>query len=431
LTGHQSFFATLPRARVAEPALPDLDRVLSPRSKTERKLATPPVMAGLVHLLLVHIVAAITVWRSVGRDALRPDLEGPAKYIVSPLTLWDGAWYEQIARSGYGGQREAAAFWPAYPWLVRAGSRLSGIGIPTTGVLISHIALLGALLVLYRMIATEHGAPIATRTVWLLALSPVAFFFSAFYSESLFLLLSVSAIALAREGRWRGAALALFAVTLTRSAGALVALPVGLALVTQFGWLPRRWWRQGLMLALAASGPLLFAIRLDRLWGDPLLMVHAQSHWNRVFSWPWQTLWKGFRLIELRYVMGRQTCYDALRDGSWAGCGDALDLRVNGLSDDLALASTFLALALFPIVVRKLNPGDAIYAVALFIFPIFSMAPESPLLSFPRYLLVSYPLFIALALLLRKRSWFVIVLSLEAITLCWLLSIFARAYFVA
>ncbi|CAN5422615.1 hypothetical protein BH09CHL1_BH09CHL1_12150 [soil metagenome] len=431
MTGHQLFFVTLPRDRVAEPALPDLDRVLSPRPETERKLVTPPVMAGLAHLLLVHVVAAITVWRSPARDALRPVLEGPAKYLVSPFTLWDGAWYEQIARSGYSSQREAAAFWPIYPWLIRAFSRLSGIGIPTTGVLISHIAFLGALLVLYRMIATEHGAAIATRAVWLLALSPVAFFFSALYSESLFLLLSVSAIALAREGRWRGVALALFAVTLTRSAGALVALPVGLALVGQFGWSPRRWWRQGLLLVVAASGPLLFMFRLDRLWGDPLLMLHAQSHWNRVFSWPWQTLWKGFRLIELRYVMGRQTCYDALRDGAWAPCRDALDLRVNSLSDDLALASVLLALALFPIVIRKLNPGDAVYAVALLIFPMFSMAPDSPLLSFPRFLLVSYPLFLALALLLRKRSWFVTVLSIEAITLCWLLSIFARAYFVA
>ncbi|MGH2549200.1 MAG: mannosyltransferase family protein, partial [Thermomicrobiales bacterium] len=391
MTGHQSFFATLPRERVAKPTLPGLDRVRSSRPKTERFPSTPPVMAGVIHLLLVHIVAAITVWRSPGRDALRPALDGPAKYLVSPLTLWDGAWYEQIARSGYGSQREAAAFWPVFPWLIRVVARLTGMGIPTTGVLISHFAFLGALLMLYRMIAIEHGASIATRTVWLLVLSPVAFFFSALYSESLFLLLSVSAIALAREGRWRGAALALFTVTLTRSAGMLVALPVGLALVAQFGWSPRRWWRQGFLLAVAVSGPLLFMIRLDRLWNDPLLMLHAQSHGNRVFSWPWQTLWKGFRLVELRYVMGRQTCFDALRDGAWAPCRDALDLKVSGLSDDLALASVLLALALLPIVIRKLNPGDAIYAVALLVFPMFSMAPDSPLLSFPRFLLVSYP----------------------------------------
>ncbi|MCC6790501.1 MAG: hypothetical protein IT336_02390 [Thermomicrobiales bacterium] len=392
---------------------------------------TAPIQAATAHLLLVHLIAALTVWRSPGRDEFRPELVGAGRYLVAPLALWDSAWYERIASAGYAGRQESAAFWPLYPWLVGAVSSLSGISHAATGVLISHGAFIAALIVFHGLIARGHGEEIAGRTVWLLALSPVAFFLSAFYSESLFLLLSVSAIAFARNGRWTGAALALFAASLTRSCGGLLVIPLGLILIRQAGLARDRRAGHLVQLAAAAAGPLVFAVHLNRVWGKPLLMVTAQEHWNRVFSLPWETLWNGFRRTELIYVTGRHTCLDAARDRQWAPCRDALGLNLDSLSDDLATASVLLALLLVPVVIGRLPLAEALYTLALIAFPLFSTTIDSPLLSTPRYLLMAFPLFVALAMLLRARAVFMAAIAIEATALAFLLSVFARAYFVS
>jgi hypothetical protein len=217
---------------------------------------SPPIQAGFVHILLVLATVALTVWRSPDRDALRPALSGPSRYLIGPLSIWDGGWYAEIARNGYRERQMSTAFWPLYPFLTGIISRVTGWSVAVSGVLLSNLAFVAALIVLYRLVSQTYGSAIATRTVWLVALCPVAFFFSALYSESLFFLLSLSAIYLARNNRWTLAALALFLATLTRSTGALVIVPVLAALIGQFGWSLRRIWKPGLQLAAALAGPL-------------------------------------------------------------------------------------------------------------------------------------------------------------------------------
>jgi hypothetical protein len=394
-------------------------------------LSRAPLFAAGIHLILAHLVAALTVWRSSSREALRPELAGPARYLIAPLVLWDSSWFERIARDGYGAREELAAFWPALPAAARVLSSLSGVSIASSGLLLSHAAFVVALVLLYRLVAIDHGEEVAARTVWLLALSPVAFFFSAFYSEAVFLCTSVAAILFGRRGHWTGAAVMLFVVSLTRSVGVLVLLPLTAMLIAQHGWRWERFWRPGLTLAAGAAGPLAFALHLQRLWHDPLLMVHAQTYWHRSFAWPWQTLWHGFRRTELTYVMGRRTCFDAIARGSLSDCQRTLGLQIDSLSDDLALASAVVAIALLPIVIRRLAAPEAIYAAALLAFPLFSTTVDNPLLSFPRFMLVVYPLFVALAIVLKRREHFIATLAIETAGFCFLLSVFARAYFVA
>jgi len=392
---------------------------------------SPPLQAGFTHILLVLMTVALAVWRSPDRNALRPALSGPSQYLIGPLSIWDGGWYAEIARNGYGERQMSTAFWPLYPFLTGVASRMTGWSVAVTGVLLSNLAFVVALLVLYRLVSQSYGTPIATRTVWLVALCPVAFFFSALYSESLFFLLSLVAIHLARNQRWTLAALALFLATLTRSTGVLIIVPMLAALIDQMGWSLRRIGKPGVQLAAALAGPLLFAAHLNRLWGDPLLMVHIESQWHRTFSLPWTTLWTGFRRTELIYITGRHACIAGARQREWPPCRDALGLNIDSLSDDLAVVSTLVAIALLFFAARKLIAGDLLYALAVFMTPLLSTTADSPLLSIPRYLLVAYPLFIALAMLLQRRWLYLATLGAGACGLCWLLSIFARAYFVA
>jgi hypothetical protein len=396
-----------------------------------QRLRSTAFQAWAVHVCLVHAVAAVAVWLSPGRDAVRPQMDGIANYLIAPFALWDGGWYTRIVEGGYDETKSTAAFWPLYPMLVRLVGEGTRWSPETAGVLVSHLAFLGALLVLHRLVRDRYGEEIATRSIWLLALSPVAFFFSAFYTEALFLFLSVSAIWLARTSRWTWAAPVLGLAALTRSTGVLVAVPVGLALI-------RRWretgnvpWRPGIQIAAAAATPLVFAAHLDRIWGEPLLMFRVQERWERAFALPWQSLRHGIRGTELRYVNARYTCADALSDLSWRECRDAAGLPIDSISDDLSTWTAVVALLLAPLLLRWLDTADSLYGAALFTVPLLSGIPSDPLVSLPRYLLVAYPFFVVLAMLTRNRRLFVGTLVVSTALLIWLLSVFTRAWFVA
>ena len=135
--------------------------------------------------------------------------------------------------------------------------------------------------------------------------------------------------------------------------------------------------------------------------------------------------------MELIYVNARQECLDGARSGDWPTCRDALQVSIDALSDDLALAAAIVALALVPVMIKRLVPGDAIFGIVSVLVPLCSGIPENPLVSLPRYLVVVYPLFIALVFLTQNRRLFALMVGASTVGLIWLLSIFARAWFVA
>jgi len=82
---------------------------------------------------------------------------------------WDSAFYLSIAGEGYerpvSGQLSNLAFFPVYPLLTRLLSGLIGNAV-IAGVLVSHLAFLGALLILDRLTLLEFAdSSTARRTV--------------------------------------------------------------------------------------------------------------------------------------------------------------------------------------------------------------------------------------------------------------------------
>src|SRR5579863_766055 len=138
---------------------------------------------------------------------------------------WDAANYVRIAEFGYQ-TRFDVAFFPLFPLLISIlGHPFGHWGYLVAGTLISNAALLGALFVMYQLVADREGEQVARRTLLYLCIFPTAFFFFAPYNESLFLLLTVGAfLALRRQKWWLAGALGFFAA-LTRSAGLLLVFP--------------------------------------------------------------------------------------------------------------------------------------------------------------------------------------------------------------
>ena len=138
------------------------------------------------------------------------------------FATWDSQHYFFLASEGYGPGRRSITFFPLFPWLIRAGEALPGIGPVGAGLLISNVLSLAGCLLLYRFLQQRHPRD-ADGTLLLLLAFPGALFFQFPYTESVFLFLAVVVlVALARD-RLLPAAGAAFLLPLTRPNGVLIA----------------------------------------------------------------------------------------------------------------------------------------------------------------------------------------------------------------
>ena len=214
--------------------------------------------------------------------ALRPRT---AAELMERLGQWDGAHYLRIAAQGYGG--DEFAFFPLFPYTIKAVAALVPIPPVLVALLLVNVALLGALLVLYRLSERCLGAAIARNVVLLTCLNPMAIFFAIPYTESFYLLFTALTLAaLVRRptgpGGLLGGGLGGLAAGLWGGLAAATR-PTGVVLVASIGvgfWRQRRW-RAGLVAILLTLGGLavVMAIGLQGQ-GDALAFLHAQKAWE-------------------------------------------------------------------------------------------------------------------------------------------------------
>ncbi|MEA2148319.1 MAG: hypothetical protein QOD69_149 [Solirubrobacteraceae bacterium] len=322
--------------------------------------------------------------------------------LAAPLGRWDSVWYLAIAGDGYGdGVR--AAFFPLYPLLVRiAGAPL---GSALVGGALASTALLGAaLVVLHRLVALDHDRAVARNAVLVTALFPMSFFFSAVYSESLFLALSVGAVYAARLDRWAWAGILGALAAGTRSAGVVLLVPLVLIYLWGTGpprLRPRRPLRADVLwLALVPLGLAAYCAFLALEGLDAFAPFHAQEIWFRSFAGPFGGVWDG----AVAAWDGARQLLSGSREPVYfapAGGDPFLVARHNiDLFVWLVLGAAAVAGAL-----RRLPAAYGAYLVAALALPLSYPVGPQPLMSLPRFLAVLFPLAIWLALWMTGRAW--------------------------
>jgi len=153
-------------------------------------------------------------------------------FISDVWNLWDGPHYLSIAEHGYqtvGDARNFIVFFPFYPALIKLGSLITG-SLVWSALVITNLASVAGLYLFYKLASLELDKATARRALWALMLFPTAYFFSAVYTESLFLLLVVGSFYAARRDKWMWASLLGGLAALTRLTGVLL-LP---ALLVEF-----------------------------------------------------------------------------------------------------------------------------------------------------------------------------------------------------
>lgn len=224
------------------------------------------------------------------------------KYSSSPVDTatffslwnhWDAARYLSIAQHGYQ-SRDALAFFPLFPLLTAVFSYpltflMGAWSYTLVGMLISNMALLGALFVLYQLVVDSFEEEVAKRTLLYLCIFPTALFFFAAYNESLFILLTVAAFLALRRQRWWLAGIFGLLAALTRSTGILLVAPF-----LYEHWLARERFtlryalRRVFPVLLIPLGTLLYALYCWYVSDNPLAFASVQIDWARHLSWPWQ-----------------------------------------------------------------------------------------------------------------------------------------------
>jgi hypothetical protein len=320
-----------------------------------------------------------------------PSLTHDLGAVTDVWARWDSVWFLRIAEHGYdSASGAAAAFYPLYP------AALSVVGwaffghYVLAGIVVSLAAALGAFLLLYRVAEGRLGADGARRAVLYLAVFPFAFFLQAVYSESLYLLLTLAAFALAERSRFLAAGAVTGLALLTRPTAA--ALLPALALLA---------WRESDRLRALASlaiAPLIFAAYPLYLWraeGDAWAFLHAQRLWSRHLSpaGPFGGIWDGLRA---GWAGVEQLASGSHTHRYWAPVQDADPIRVATLNlETLAFLVLFVALAV--IAWRRFGAPYGLFAVLSLAIPLSVPSERWPLLSLPRFGLTIFPLFLALA----------------------------------
>ena len=345
------------------------------------------VVLGLVALFGVALIPDLSRLQNAAQLGL-PAIPGPvgvpgwAAHTISPgwhnlFTAWerfDALWFLKVAEQGYGLTDRSAVFFPLYPLLIRVVSFVIGGRPFAASLIVSNTALFSAMVLFYLLTKDELSEEEARRSVVYLAVFPTAFFLLAPYSESLFHFLTSAAILAARRGRWEMAGVAGALAALTRGVGVLlVILLVGEAIRQA------RDGRAGVPLRgfIWSLGPLAGAGSYLLYWGlragDWLAPLHSQEGWQRHLSDPLSALYRGTQEA-FRWV------------GSYPGGYHMLDWMI---------AVPVLAAAGYALI--RLPVSYSLYAWASIVLPLSFIFEPRPLMSFPRFAVVIFPIYWAAA----------------------------------
>jgi hypothetical protein len=324
---------------------------------------------------------------------------------------WDSVFFLRIAEHGYEHlARSATAFFPLYPAAVGLLGRLLFGHYVLAGILVSLAAGLGSFVLLYRLAEGRLGAEGARRTVLYLALFPMALFLQAVYSESLYLMLSVAAFLLAERRRFLAAGVTCGLALLTR--------PVAIALLPALALMAWRSPDDRRNLARLAVAPAMFAAYPLLLWiqrGDPLEFLHAQGFWSRELSpaGPLGGIWDGLRA---GWAGLEQLASGSHTHSYWPAVTGTDPMRVAVVNLE-CLAALVLFGWLTVVAWRRFGAPYGLYAALSLAIPLSMPSDRWPLLSMPRFGLVIFPLFLALASIGRNPRAHTAIVAVSAVFL--------------
>ena len=309
---------------------------------------------------------------------------GPLWY--HQLLQWDSEWYFKIVKDGYqyNGDptvQQNIVFYPLFPMLARGLATIGGLAPADAMLLVSNVAGLLAIVMLFKLVREEFGDQLALATIALLSFFPASVLLSAGYTEPLALLLIVSFFLALKRKYYLSAALLAGLAIATRSTG-IVLLPVLLWEI----WRNRdkKPFLPALLpcVLLATSGIWLFMIYLWSAFGTPFAFADGQMAFH-----------EGTTLTTRLVAALKLEPFTRMMLNDWNPWGQASWF-------------TLLFIVLIVLGWSRLRSSWTLFAMAVLLLPYLTLSGgPAGFVSMSRFNLVSFPLFVVLADFGLRAKW--------------------------
>lgn len=344
-------------------------------------------------------------------------------YIVWIWANFDGFHYIYIAKYGYGGFEHP--FFPLYPILIYLLHLIFGIQRIIGGQIISNTSFFLSLIVMGKLLIKDKKDKLIKIIIFVILLFPTSLFYAAVYNDSLFLLLALLTIYMARKKSWFLSGIFGALATLTRLNGLALIFIIFFEYIqsneTSATWRYKQTVKNIKILFKPSN------IVKDKIYSILLIpsaflgyLVYTRvsfGNWSKVFSsmeawdqnhlvFPPQVFWRYLKIL----VINSPSTYSYM----------------TALSE-LMFVVLYILLIVFSY--KKIRFSYWIFFIISIIIPSLTGTFQG----MPRYGLHLYPFFLSLAIFLKGKSkyfkiaYFIISTSL----LFWFLTLFSRGYFVA
>lgn len=303
---------------------------------------------------------------------------------------WDTAHYLYLSEEGYSQAAGSAAFHPLWPALIGLATPIFASSLWAALVLANLFSTVG-LVMLHRLTARLTDEETADTTLLLALAYPGALFYCLPYTESLFLLITVSVFFLIVSDRVGAAAWLSLLAAPARAVGVFLVIPLAWRLVGDWRRGRRPWWH----LAAALAPIVGMALTLGIMWaqtGNSFAGMEAQARFASQGS-----IAKVFAPVDFaRSFVDVWGVHGVLHSGI----------------DRVFFVVMMIGVATVVRWEGRIGPWS-LYSAAMILVPAMTMS----FMSFTRYPTVVFPIFIGSAVVLtgrrrRELRWFVLVLLL-------------------
>lgn len=333
---------------------------------------------------------------------------------------FDGVHYITLVRGGYAAAAYIQAFFPLFPALIYLTTFFVK-NILLAGLLLSNTLFLILLIVFFIFMKDQFNRKIAWIATIALLLFPTAFFFGALYTESLFLSLVLLAFMAAYNRKFVVSAICIALASSTKVVGILLVPAIVVDVV--FAQLSAPYSLPAIAKSIKANFISLFTLSLGSVglfaymyylkvnYDDPLYFFHVQSEFG------------GGRQENL--ILYPQVLYRSLRILLTV---DPTTIRYLSYIQEFCVGLFGLIALLYVNKLKGVRAGYILFSLAAFIVPTLT----GTFSSLPRYVLISFPVFIVIAHLANKYKKFAIIwFALSTLLLICNTILFIQGYWVA
>lgn len=369
--------------------------------------------------IILFFIAFIAIYFLPNFGGRFPYYDTALEITKLPNWIWgfgnfDGVHYLRVAQNWYS-DAYTQAFFPLYPILIKSlaifipkntSLDLQSFVDPAyflSGFVLSNIFFALGLLFLYKLFRLDFDKQVSFRSLVLLLVFPTAFYFGSVYTESLFLLLTVTSILLVRKRNFLFASIFILFAACTKIIGILLLVYYFYEILKS-----RISYKSALGLLIAPLGLLSYVYYLFIRTGDPIGFLTSQKAYGS------EKLVQGIVLFPQVIYRYAKILY-SVELGSTAFFNAFLELSF-----------TLIAIGLLVWLFKKMDRGYWILTLLFLLVPTLS----GTLSSMPRYVLFGFLMLPYVTKSLNTTAYKVVVLS-SLVLGCMLLSLFIRGYWIA